>query len=113
MGGLLRGCGMSRESSILILRVEGEEGRSGERSGERRGVVVVVVVVVRWLFFCSFAVSSQFVGRWSNGARVVDAARTRRGAVVGGPVEGVAGDVEVLEGGDGEHTEVGVGGELV
>ena len=44
---------------------------------------------------------------------MVDAARTRRGAVVGGPVEGVAGDVEVLEGGDGEHTEVGVGGELV
>ena len=112
MGGLLRGCGMSRESSIL--RVEGKEGRRGERRGERRGVVVVVVVVVvRWLFFCSFAVSSQFVGRWSNGARVVDAARTRRGAVVGGPVEGVAGDVEVLEGGDGEHTEVGVGGELV
>ena len=110
MGGLLRGCGMSRESSIL--RVEGKEGRRGERRGERRGVVVVVVVV-RWLFFCSFAVSSQFVGRWSNGARVVDAARTRRGAVVGGPVEGVAGDVEVLEGGDGEHTEVGVGGELV
>ena len=112
MGGLLRGCGMSRESSILILRVEGKEGRRGERRGERRGVVVVVVVV-RWLLFCSFAVSSQFVGRWSNGARVVDAARTRRGAVVGGPVEGVAGDVEVLEGGDGEHTEVGVGGELV
>ena len=112
MGGLLRGCGMSRESSIL--RVEGKEGRRGERRGERRGVVVVVVVVVvRWLFFCSFAVSSQFVGRWSNGARVVDAARTPRGAVVGGPVEGVAGDVEVLEGGDGEHTEVGVGGELV
>ena len=112
MGGLLRGCGMSRESSIL--RVEGKEGRRGERRGERRGVVVVVVVVVvRWLFFCSFAVSSQFVGRWSNGARVVDAARTRRGAVVGGPVEGVAGDVEVLEGGNGEHTEVGVGGELV
>ena len=112
MGGLLRGCGMSRESSIL--RVEGKEGRRGERRGERRGVVVVVVVVVvRWLFFCSFAVSSQFVGRWSNGARVVDAARTRRGAVVGGPVEGVAGDVEVLEGGDGEHTEMGVGGELV
>ena len=112
MGGLLRGCGMSRESPIL--RVEGKEGRRGERRGERRGVVVVVVVVVvRWLFFCSFAVSSQFVGRWSNGARVVDAARTRRGAVVGGPVEGVAGDVEVLEGGNGEHTEVGVGGELV
>ena len=113
MGGLLRGCGMSRESSILILRVEGEEGgaASGAASGEASSSSSSSSS--DGYSFCSFAVSSQFVGRWSNGARVVDAARTPRGAVVGGPVEGVAGDVEVLEGGDGEHTEVGVGGELV
>ena len=81
MGGLLRGCGMSRESSILILRVEGEEGRSGERSGERRGVVVVVVVV-RWLFFLfvrGFVTIRRTVVEWSaRGRRGADAARRRR-----------------------------------
>jgi hypothetical protein len=44
---------------------------------------------------------------------VVDAVRTPSGAAAVGPVEGVAGDVEVFEGGDGEHAEVGVGCELV
>ena len=76
---------MSRESSILILRVEGEEGRSGERSGERRGVVVGGVVVVgggRWLFFLfvrGFVTIRRTVVEWSaRGRRGADAARRRR-----------------------------------